>query len=215
MRFMGFVEERRGLRAINATIALHRLAGAVLQRYTLAKARRAALDYEDLIAKSVFLLGGQELASWVMFKLDRGIDHILVDEAQDTSPEQWQIVKALASEFFGDAGARSEVRTLFVVGDEKQSIYSFQGADLDAVRRHGQGVRRDGAATPGSPGGASPSICRSAPFRRCSPPSTASLPTMAARPACRAKPPSCAMRASPGPRRRRRGVADRGRGRHR
>ena len=170
MRFVRFVEERRGLRAINATIALHRLAGAVLQRYTLAKARRAALDYEDLISKSVFLLGGQELASWVMFKLDRGIDHILVDEAQDTSPEQWQIVKALASEFFGDAGARSEVRTLFVVGDEKQSIYSFQGADLDAVRRHGQGVRARWRRTPGSPGGASRSICRSAPFRRCSPP---------------------------------------------
>ena len=136
--FMGFVEERRGLRAIDATIALHRLAGAVLQRYTLAKARRAALDYEDLIAKSVYLLGGQELAAWVMFKLDRGIDHILVDEAQDTSPEQWQIVKSLAAEFFADAGARSEVRTLFVVGDEKQSIYSFQGADLaqfDAMGR--------------------------------------------------------------------------------
>ncbi|MFA6139315.1 MAG: UvrD-helicase domain-containing protein, partial [Hyphomicrobium sp.] len=130
-QFMGYVEERRGLRAIDATVALHRLAGAVLQRYTLAKARRAALDYEDLIAKSVYLLGGQEPASWVMFKLDRGIDHILVDEAQDTSPEQWQIVKSLASEFFSDAGARSEVRTLFVVGDEKQSIYSFQGADLD------------------------------------------------------------------------------------
>ncbi len=138
MRFVRLVEERRGLRAINATIALHRLAGAVLQRYTLAKARRAALDYEDLISKSVFLLGGQELASWVMFKLDRGIDHILVDEAQDTSPEQWQIVKALASEFFGDAGARSEMRTLFVVGDEKQSIYSFQGADLDQFEAMGK-----------------------------------------------------------------------------
>jgi ATP-dependent helicase/nuclease subunit A len=130
LRFVGYAEERRGLRAIGATIALHRLAGAVLQRYTLAKARRAALDYEDLISKSVFLSGAKELAAWVMFKLDRGIDHILVDEAQDTSPEQWQIVKALASEFFGDASARSEVRTLFVVGDEKQSIYSFQGADL-------------------------------------------------------------------------------------
>src|SRR6185437_10780604 len=103
LRFMGYAEERRGLRAITATIALHRLAGAVLQRYTLAKARRAALDYEDLISKSVFLLGGQELTAWVMFKLDRGIDHILVDEAQDTSPEQWQIVKAFA-QMAKDAG---------------------------------------------------------------------------------------------------------------
>lgn len=126
-RFMGYVEERRGARAIAATIALHRLAGAVLQRYTLAKQRRAALDYDDLIMRSVYLLGGQDLAGWVMFKLDRGIDHILVDEAQDTSPEQWQIVEALAREFFTSADG-DMTRTLFAVGDEKQSIYSFQGA---------------------------------------------------------------------------------------
>jgi len=127
-RFMGLVEERRGVRAITATIALHKLAGAVLQRYTLAKQRRAALDYDDLIARSVYLLGGQDLAGWVMFKLDRGIDHILVDEAQDTSPDQWQIVEALAREFFTGSGQHDVTRTLFAVGDEKQSIYSFQGA---------------------------------------------------------------------------------------
>jgi ATP-dependent helicase/nuclease subunit A len=126
--FVRYLEERRGLRAIVATIALHRLAGAVLQRYTLAKARRAALDYDDLISKSVYLLGGQDLAAWVMFKLDRGIDHILVDEAQDTSPEQWQIVESLAREFFTGTGQQEVTRTLFAVGDEKQSIYSFQGA---------------------------------------------------------------------------------------
>jgi ATP-dependent helicase/nuclease subunit A len=126
-RFTGLVEERRGVRAITATIALHRLAGAVLQRYTLAKQRRAALDYDDLIMRSVYLLGGQDLAGWVMFKLDRGIDHILVDEAQDTSPEQWQIVEAMAREFFTNADG-DVTRTLFAVGDEKQSIYSFQGA---------------------------------------------------------------------------------------
>src|SRR5688572_9932308 len=126
--FVRYLEERRGLRAIVATIALHCLAGAVLQRYTVAKARRAALDYDDLISKSVYLLSGQDLAAWVMFKLDRGIDHILVDEAQDTSPEQWQIVESLAHEFFTGAGQQDVARTLFAVGDEKQSIYSFQGA---------------------------------------------------------------------------------------
>lgn len=127
-RFIALLDRRRGVRAITATIALHRLAGAVLQRYTVAKRRRAALDYDDLITRSVYLLSGQELAGWVMFKLDRGIDHILVDEAQDTSPEQWRIVEALAREFFTGAGQHDVVRTLFAVGDEKQSIYSFQGA---------------------------------------------------------------------------------------
>lgn len=127
-RFLTYVDERRGVRVITATIALHRLAGSVLQRYTLAKQRRAALDYDDLIMRSVGLLSGKDLAAWVMYKLDRGIDHILVDEAQDTSPEQWEIVRSLADEFFNGSGQHEAVRTLFAVGDEKQSIYSFQGA---------------------------------------------------------------------------------------
>ena len=65
----------------------------------------------------------------MLYKLDGGIDHMLVDEAQDTSPAQW-VIRALTEEFFAGAGAREAARTLFVVGDEKQSIYSFQGAAL-------------------------------------------------------------------------------------
>lgn len=127
-RFVALLDERKSLSVVQATIALHRLAGAVLQRYSQAKAQRAALDYDDLIAKTAKLLSDRQSAAWVLFKLDRGIDHILVDEAQDTSREQWDVVKALAEEFFTGAGQREEMRTLFAVGDEKQSIYSFQGA---------------------------------------------------------------------------------------
>jgi ATP-dependent helicase/nuclease subunit A len=128
-RFGRLINERKALTVVTATMALHRLAGAVLQGYTQAKARRAALDYEDLIVKSVALLRDRQSAAWVLYKLDRGIDHILVDEAQDTSREQWQVVAALAEEFFTGSGQREETtRTLFAVGDEKQSIYSFQGA---------------------------------------------------------------------------------------
>ncbi|HEY3639124.1 MAG TPA: 3'-5' exonuclease, partial [Rhizomicrobium sp.] len=90
------------------------------------------LDYDDLIAETLRLLEKREAASWVLYKLDGGLDHILIDEAQDTSPEQWRIVRRLAEEFFAGLGARAEKgvnRTLFVVGDEKQSIFSFQGAD--------------------------------------------------------------------------------------
>ena len=66
----------------------------------------------------------------MQYKLDQGIDHILIDEAQDTSPDQWEVVRQLAEEFFSGLGARDNVhRTIFAVGDEKQSIYSFQGAD--------------------------------------------------------------------------------------
>ena len=76
------------------------------------------------------------MAAWVLYRLDGGIDHILVDEAQDTSPVQWDVIEKLAQEFTSGEGARSDVeRTIFVVGDKKQSIYSFQGADPDAFDR--------------------------------------------------------------------------------
>jgi ATP-dependent helicase/nuclease subunit A len=120
--------------------ALLTLAGHLLMAYERHKAQRAALDYDDLILKTRdLLLGEGELAAraaaWVLFKLDGGLDHILVDEAQDTSPEQWEVVAAVAEEFFAGEGARERPRTLFVVGDLKQSIYSFQGADPDAFLR--------------------------------------------------------------------------------
>ena len=88
----------------------------------------------------------------MLFKLDRGIDHILVDEAQDTSTEQWQVVEALAQEFFTGLGQRECVRTLFAVGDEKQSIYSFQGAAPRKFAEMGQALRgagREGRCTRG------------------------------------------------------------------
>ena len=109
-------------------MALLRLGNAVMQRYGEAKARRAALDFDDLIVRASNLLGTSAAVEWVLYKLDGGLDHILVDEAQDTSPVQWQVVRSLAEEFFSGTGAREVTRTLFAVGDEKQSIYGFQGA---------------------------------------------------------------------------------------
>jgi ATP-dependent helicase/nuclease subunit A len=133
-RFHTLSQERIALVAIEATIALVRLADDVLGRFTAMKARRAGLDYDDLIRKTAGLLGGQRtpattsVTQWVLYKLDGGLDHILVDEAQDTSPEQWDLVRALTAEFYADQGAGAAVRTLFAVGDEKQSIFGFQGA---------------------------------------------------------------------------------------
>ncbi|MDB5422804.1 MAG: helicase, UvrD/Rep family, partial [Phenylobacterium sp.] len=108
------------------------LANAYLTAYRLEKASAGALDFADLIEKTKALLASRPAAAWVLYKLDGGIDHILVDEAQDTAPDQWEIVRALTGEFFsGDGLPRADggiERSLFVVGDEKQSIYSFQGA---------------------------------------------------------------------------------------
>ncbi len=96
-------------------------------RYQSEKDRRGLLDYDDLIDKALDLLGRVD-AAWVHYKLDLGIDHVLIDEAQDTSTKQWEIICKLVAEFFAGAGARTVKRTIFVVGDEKQSIFSFQNA---------------------------------------------------------------------------------------
>ena len=108
---------------------LHAFAHALLGRYAQAKRTRALLDFDDLITRTEALLGESAMRDWVLYKLDAGIQHILVDEAQDTAPAQWRIVAGLAEAFWAEPGAR---RTLFVVGDEKQSIYSFQGAAPEA-----------------------------------------------------------------------------------
>ncbi|TNF20093.1 MAG: double-strand break repair helicase AddA [Rhodobacteraceae bacterium] len=123
-------DKRCALTAAARTAALQGFAGAFLPRYEAAKLARGWLDFDDLIHKTLDLLTAPAVAQWVLYRLDGGIDHILVDEAQDTSPVQWQVIEKLAQEFTSGEGARQETpRTIFVVGDKKQSIYSFQGAD--------------------------------------------------------------------------------------
>ncbi|MFT0859321.1 double-strand break repair helicase AddA [Ancylobacter sp. G4_0304] len=124
-------------RVLERSLAAQTLGRRALERYEAMKAARGALDFADLVNAARRLLGSGA-ASWVHYKLDQGIDHVLLDEAQDTSPEQWEVIRPLVAEFFAGEGARPGRRTLFVVGDEKQSIFSFQGADpgrFDAVRR--------------------------------------------------------------------------------
>jgi ATP-dependent helicase/nuclease subunit A len=115
-------------RALDATAAL--AAGYFLaDAYEAAKGRAGALDFEDLIGRALHLLDNAAAAPWVLYKLDGGLSHILIDEGQDTSPAQWRLVAPLQREFFAGEGARAQARTVFAVGDPKQSIYSFQGAD--------------------------------------------------------------------------------------
>jgi ATP-dependent helicase/nuclease subunit A len=128
-RVLDLREALNALGVAEATAALVRLGKALLDRYTEEKSRQALLDYDDLILLTRELLTERSASPWVLYKLDGGLDHILVDEAQDTSPEQWEVIGALAEEFFAGTGARELVRTVFAVGDAKQSIFSFQGAD--------------------------------------------------------------------------------------
>ncbi|SLN40442.1 ATP-dependent helicase/nuclease subunit A [Roseovarius albus] len=123
-------KSRVALNAMTKTQVLYDFAETFLPAYRKAKQFLGRLDFDDLILKARALLTNPDVAAWVLFRLDGGIDHILVDEAQDTSPVQWQVIERLAQEFTSGEGARADVlRTIFVVGDKKQSIYSFQGAD--------------------------------------------------------------------------------------
>ncbi|MGP6088629.1 double-strand break repair helicase AddA [Antarctobacter jejuensis] len=124
------LDAQRGLAAAQRDIALHAFATRFLTDYEAEKLRRGWLDFDDLITRARDLLSDPGVAEWVLYRIDGGIDHILVDEAQDTSPVQWQVIERLAQEFAAGEGARADTRrTIFVVGDKKQSIYSFQGAD--------------------------------------------------------------------------------------
>ncbi|MDO5647096.1 double-strand break repair helicase AddA [Paracoccus sp. (in: a-proteobacteria)] len=126
-----------GLAVAEQTLALRRFGHAFTQRLAAEKAAHGWLDFDDLILRTGDLLTDSSMAQWVLWRLDGGIDHILVDEAQDTSPAQWRVIRSLTAEFTSGAGAQDHPRTLFVVGDPKQSIYSFQGADIavfDAMR---------------------------------------------------------------------------------
>ena len=130
-------EQLRGAVIAEDTLAVLCLAEQYAEAYAQAKRDRGVLDFADLIVGARNLVTGAFGAAWVLFKLDGGLEHILIDEAQDTAPEQWAIAGALTGEFFSGAGrprpAGSPDRTLFVVGDEKQSIYSFQGADPERL----------------------------------------------------------------------------------
>jgi ATP-dependent helicase/nuclease subunit A len=130
-----FDRTRAAIVVRDATCAIVRLGEALLREYGECKRLRGVLDFDDLVLTALALLRRERVAPWVLFKLDGGLDHILIDEAQDTNPEQWEIVRLLAEEFFAGAGARERIRTVFAVGDPKQSIYSFQRADPHAFLR--------------------------------------------------------------------------------
>jgi ATP-dependent helicase/nuclease subunit A len=136
-RLAALVEKRKAARAAERSLALARLGAAIADDYERAKRYRNALDYDDLIEGARRLLARSN-PSWVLYKLDAQIDHVLLDEAQDTSAGQWDILTAIVREFCAGLGARATPRSFFAVGDDKQSIFSFQGAapeKFEAMRR--------------------------------------------------------------------------------
>jgi ATP-dependent helicase/nuclease subunit A len=117
---------------------------AVLDDYNAQKNKENLLDFDDLILRTLELLKGEtknlnglDASPWIRYKMDQGIDHILVDEAQDTNPEQWEIIQSLCDDFFDGQGQSEDEksRSIFIVGDEKQSIFSFQRASPEKFHR--------------------------------------------------------------------------------
>ena len=155
LKYLSALEAVRKAKVAADTVHVLALAEVHARLYDQAKAARGALDFGDLVARTVDLLTVHATAAWVLYKLDGGVEHVLVDEAQDTAPQQWDIIRALTDGFFsGDSGRTPNVipitgqlpaRTIFAVGDEKQSIYSFQGARPDRLRQESQ--RYDGLVT--------------------------------------------------------------------
>ncbi len=129
-RYEAFARRAEAADAARRALTLWGYGHAFLRAYEAAKAEAGLLDYDDLIERARALLEGDGAAAWAQFKLDGGVEHVLVDEAQDTAPAQWAVALGLAQSLLaGDPGEGPLPRTLFVVGDEKQSIYSFQGAE--------------------------------------------------------------------------------------
>ena len=140
-RVCTLVAKEFAVKACDRSAALITVAATVLERYRKEKDRRGLLDYEDLIDK-VLALFRETSARWVLYKLDLGINHVLVDEAQDTSHKQWEIIRAIVEEFLPGGSRDNTRRTVFVVGDEKQSIFSFQGAVPLAFAENRERFRR-------------------------------------------------------------------------
>jgi ATP-dependent helicase/nuclease subunit A len=154
LKYLSTLDRVRAARVADETEKVLTLARVHAALYESAKRAQGALDFTDLVGRTVELLTKRATAAWVLYKLDGGIEHVLIDEAQDTAPDQWDIVRALTEPFFAGSGAERRdqtiPRTVFAVGDEKQSIYSFQGARPERLRQEAQTydalVREAGAA---------------------------------------------------------------------
>jgi len=128
-RLEGLCQTYLATKTLDQSLALLATIEAIFGQYDAQKRARSLLDFDDLIIHLRQLLEQSEFKHWIAYKLDAGITHILVDESQDTNPEQWRIVEALLADFFDGDSAIERPRSVFAVGDEKQSIFSFQGAE--------------------------------------------------------------------------------------
>ena len=131
-RILAVLEQQRRHATLRLTRAWYVCGQRLLDHYQRLKEEHGLLDFTDLEWKTCQLLNRSQHAEWVQYKLDQRIDHLLVDEFQDTNPTQWRLLLPLLQEM--SAGDPQRRRSVFLVGDEKQSIYRFRRADPDLFR---------------------------------------------------------------------------------
>jgi len=143
---LGLQDKLAKLNTLQASMAWYTASVRLLAHYQRIKQEQRLLDFADIEWQACELLNRGEHASWVQYKLDNGIDHLLVDEFQDTNPTQWRLLLPLLEELAAGDGNRA--RSVFLVGDEKQSIYRFRranpallGTASDWLSRHLQAER--------------------------------------------------------------------------
>lgn len=124
-----FVENLNSYKTAQGTALLLQFIDRILEKYQELKNQNSLLDYNDLIIKTDKMLRNHDSSDWIKFRMDGFFDHILIDESQDTNHRQWNIIKALTEDFFVGESAQNKNRTIFIIGDDKQSIYSFQGSE--------------------------------------------------------------------------------------
>lgn len=122
----------QNMELFNDTMALFDLSAAFATMYRGIKQQRNLLDFEDLVLYTRKLFSRPDVMGWVLSQLDVSLSHILVDEAQDTSPLHWDVLTMMLGDFFVNGDTKSDKHSLFIVGDPKQAIFGFQGADFHA-----------------------------------------------------------------------------------
>ena len=132
-RLESILEQIKSVKTFLASRNFLYIAAEIINIYSALKNNSNYIDHDDIIYYSLILLDQPDISSWILYKLNYKISHILLDESQDTSPDQWKLMTKLTEDFFsGDSINEERSPTLFIVGDEKQSIYSFQGANIES-----------------------------------------------------------------------------------
>jgi len=114
------------------TMKFFDLTATFAKEYHKLKKIRNVLDFDDMILYTNRLFSNRDIMGWILSQLDTSLSHILIDEAQDTGVDQWNLLNNLTENFFTDGDVGDSPRTMLVVGDSKQAIYGFQNANPKA-----------------------------------------------------------------------------------